>query len=154
MDKVVFLKLLPSSFIPESAIHASKCRDGGAGVTFTGDLLDSRTRGKSAVIVKRTGGYFSIQGYAPVPYREKHRCCSIFRVRAGKSGFMRKAWEAWELFVFAPFGLTCACKLSMRLDAGTDSHACTCRSNEVMYIGGLISSLTHARICIPPCRLQ
>lgn len=84
MDKIVFLKLLPASFNPELAVHADRSRRNGPRLSaLAAELLDSRTRERTAVIVKRTADdLLSIQGYAPVPYRDRQRCCSLFWVRA------------------------------------------------------------------------
>lgn len=83
MDKVVFLKLLPASLNPELAVHAERSRGNGLRQSLAAELLDSRTRERTAVIVKRTADdLLSIQGYAPVPYRDKRLCCSLFWVRA------------------------------------------------------------------------
>ena len=69
MSKVVFLKLIPQSFDLTNVEF------------FTEELLDSRTRGKTALVISRTpDDLLTIQGYTPVPFKEKHQCWSLFRV--------------------------------------------------------------------------
>ena len=69
-SKIVFVKLLPQSIDLAASRHPFAC-----------ELLQSSASEKTAVVLHRTkDDFFTIQGYPPVPYKEKHRSWLLFRV--------------------------------------------------------------------------
>lgn len=69
-SKIVFLKLLPQSIDLAASRHPVAC-----------ELLQSNASEKTAVVLHRTkDDFLTIQGYPPVPYKEKHRSWLLFHV--------------------------------------------------------------------------